>query len=144
MYCWCLLFHVLSCLCWVFFKYVKYTKPKTRGVRSLRCPDLEDVFSRCDVSDVDPLTVDVGAVSIIATRTQTLSDPNTHTPLDWIFTWLFFFYFFLPYLKIFRFLPSGVIVLCFNWSLINAKAQFSFHLRVEPCAITIQRHAKLG
>lgn len=38
----------------------------------LKFPDLEDVFSRGDVSDVDPLTVDVGVVGVIATRTQPL------------------------------------------------------------------------
>lgn len=38
----------------------------------LKLPDLEDVFSRGHISDVNPLTVDVGVVGVIATRTQTL------------------------------------------------------------------------
>lgn len=38
----------------------------------LKFPDLEDVFSRGHISDVDPLTVDVGVVGVIAPGTQPL------------------------------------------------------------------------
>lgn len=41
-------------------------------VRSPQLPDLEDVSSRRHISDVDPLTVDVGIVGVITTWTQTL------------------------------------------------------------------------
>lgn len=34
--------------------------------------DLQDVLSRRDVSDVNPLTVDISIVGVIATWTQTL------------------------------------------------------------------------
>lgn len=51
----------------------------------LKFPDLEDVFSRGDVSDVDPLTVDVGVVGVIATRTQPLwADTLVNRGPGWI------------------------------------------------------------
>lgn len=57
----------------------------TQALKILTFPDLEDVFSRGDVSDVDPLTVDVGVVGVIATRTQPLW-PDTVVKRDpgWI------------------------------------------------------------
>lgn len=33
---------------------------------------LQDVISRCDVSDVDPLAVDVGGVEVVTARAQSL------------------------------------------------------------------------
>lgn len=42
-------------------------------VKAMTCEsDLQDVLSRRDVSDVNPLTVDVSIVGVIATWTQTL------------------------------------------------------------------------
>lgn len=51
-------------------------------------PDLEDVFSWRDVRDVDPLTVDVGIVRVVAAGTQALSvqaqsRAHTHTWTHW-------------------------------------------------------------
>lgn len=43
---------------------------------SRQLPDLKDVVSRRDVGDVNPLTIDVGAVGVVTTWTQAL---HTHT-----------------------------------------------------------------
>lgn len=48
-------------------------------------PDLKDVFSWRDVSDVDPLTVDVSVVGVVTAGTQTLStqtQAHTHEHIE--------------------------------------------------------------
>lgn len=49
------------------------------GFSTPKCPQmspghLEDVISRRDIGDVDPLTVDIGVVGVVTARAETLQN----------------------------------------------------------------------